>query len=84
MYFLYILQSLKDKKLYIGTSNNINRRLKEHNEGLSKSTKYRRPFVLVYKEEFVTRSEAMKREWYFKNTSEGNKLMRKLIIKTKV
>jgi len=80
MYFLYILRSLKDNKLYIGTSNNIEARLKQHNNGLSKSTKYRRPFKLIYKEKYNARSDAMKREWYFKNTSEGNKLMRQLLI----
>ena len=79
VYILYILRSLKDQKLYIGITDNLDRRLREHNFGHSKSTKYRRPFILIYKEEFATRSQAMKREWYFKNTTEGNKLMRKLI-----
>ena len=49
------------------------------NDGKSKSTRYRKPFRFVYKEEYKTRSEAMKREWFFKNTTEGNKLMRVLI-----
>lgn len=65
--------------MYIGTTDNIERRLKQHNAGRSKSTKFRTPFILIYKETFKTRGEAMKREWYFKNTGEGNKLMRKLI-----
>ncbi len=82
MFYLYILRSLKDNKLYIGTTNNIEIRLEQHNAGLSKSTKYRRPFKLIYIEEYKSRSDAMKREWYFKNTTEGNKLMRKLIIKS--
>jgi len=79
VYFLYILRSLKDGKLYIGVTNNIDKRLKQHNNGNTKSTKFRRPFILLYKESFSTRSEAMKREWHFKNTGEGNKLMRVLI-----
>ncbi len=79
MHFLYILRSLKDSKLYIGTTNNLYRRLKQHNNVQSKSTKYRRPFVLIYQEIYPSKNQAMKREWYFKNTSEGNKLMRTLI-----
>jgi len=79
MHFLYILKSLKDSKLYIGTTNNLHRRLKQHNNGQSKSTKYRRPFVLIYQEIYPSKNQAMKREWYFKNTGEGNKLMRTLI-----
>ncbi len=79
MYTLYILRSLKDRKLYIGITNNYKRRFNQHNLGQSKSTKARRPFLLAYEEHFDTKSEAMKREWYFKNTGEGNKLMRKLI-----
>jgi putative endonuclease len=78
-YFLYILRSQKDQKLYIGITDNLERRLKEHNSGRSKSTKSRVPFSLVYNESFLSRSDAAKREWYFKNTSEGNKMMRELI-----
>lgn len=79
MHYLYILRSLKDRKLYIGTTNNAQRRINQHNMGQSKSTKHRRPFILIYSEEYMSKSEAMKREWYFKNTTEGNKLMRELI-----
>ena len=80
IYTLYVLRSLKDGKLlYIGVTNNFKRRYQEHNDGKSKSTRYRKPFKFVYKEEYKTRSEAMKREWFFKNTTEGNKLMRVLI-----
>lgn len=79
MYFLYILRSSKDKKLYIGVAADPYSRLKEHNDGHSKSTKSRGPFAMIYQEKFSTKSEAMKREWYFKNTTEGNILMRKLI-----
>jgi len=79
MYYLYILRSLKDNKLYIGATVNIETRINQHNKGQSKSTRYRRPLILIYSEQYMTKSEAMKREWYFKNTTEGNKLMRELI-----
>lgn len=79
MHYLYVLKSLKDNELYIGTTDNIERRILQHNKGQSKSTKFRRPLILTYAEQYSSKSEAMKREWYFKNTTDGNKLMRKLI-----
>jgi len=71
MHFLYILKSLKDNKLYIGATNNIQTRINQHNKGQSKSTKYRRPLILVYSEQYISKSEAMKREWCFKNTTDA-------------
>lgn len=79
MYYLYILRSFKDNKLYIGATVNIQKRINQHNNGQSKSTKYRRPLFLIYSEQYMSKNEAMKREWYFKNTTEGNKIMRELI-----
>ncbi|MGD9899462.1 MAG: GIY-YIG nuclease family protein [Calditrichaceae bacterium] len=52
MYDVYILLSEKDKKRYIGCSGNLKRRLSEHQAGLVKSTRNRRPLKLVYKETF--------------------------------
>ena len=78
MYYLYILKSLKDGNLYVGTTDNIERRLKEHNSGKSRSTRLRRPLRLTYKELYETLSEARKREWYFKNHPTGQRLKKKL------
>ncbi|MEK7659642.1 MAG: GIY-YIG nuclease family protein [Patescibacteria group bacterium] len=50
MYYTYVLKSLLDNKLYIGYSSDLRRRMKEHKNGGSKSTKSRRPFVLIYYE----------------------------------
>ena len=61
-YFVYMLKSLKDKKFYTGYTADLKKRLKQHNSGMVRSTKVRRPFELVYWESFGTRSEAMKRE----------------------
>ena len=47
MYLVYILKSLKDNHLYIGRTNNIKRRLAEHNRGAVSATKYRMPFILL-------------------------------------
>ena len=64
----YVLKSLKDNKLYIGSTNDLDRRIKEHNSGKNKSTKNRRPFELVYKEEFNSTTEARIREKLFKKS----------------
>lgn len=62
MYYLYILKSKKDNKLYIGSTNDLRRRLLEHNEGKVQSTKSRRPFELRYYEAFYCEHDARKRE----------------------
>ena len=72
MYCLYVLKSQLDGKLYTGHTDNLERRLSEHNSGKVKSTRARRPFVLVYSEKFSTRSEARWRERYLK-TAWGKK-----------
>lgn len=68
-YFVYILKSLKDEGLYIGITNDINRRLYEHNLGYKGSTKSRTPFKFIYSEEYSNRVEARKREKYLKSGS---------------
>ncbi|MDD5172584.1 MAG: GIY-YIG nuclease family protein [Patescibacteria group bacterium] len=62
MYYLYILKSLKDSGYYIGMTDDIGKRLKEHNAGKTKSNKNRRPFIMMYREEYDSKSEARKRE----------------------
>ncbi len=47
MAFVYLSKSLKDNKKYIGSTNNLQRRIKEHQNGLVRSTKYRRPLILL-------------------------------------
>ena len=66
-FYTYILKSLKDNKYYYGHTQNINERLQNHNSGKVKSTKNRKPFVVIYKEEFNSKSEAYKREIFFKS-----------------
>ena len=64
---MYILQSEKSGKYYIGSTDNLEKRLIRHNKGYSKYTKNKGPFKIAYKEEFQTRSEAKKREYYLKS-----------------
>jgi len=62
MFFMYVLKSAKEHKLYVGSTSNIRRRIKEHNSGLVESTKYRRPLKLVYVEGYAGEEEARRRE----------------------
>ena len=67
MFTVYVLKSLKDGKRYIGYTNNFQRRFQEYNSGKTISTRHRRPFVLIYKEEFGTKEEAKQREKFLKS-----------------
>lgn len=62
MYYVYVLKSAKDDKIYIGSTNDLRRRLSEHNAGKVRSTKSRVPFQLRYYEAFYTEINAQKRE----------------------
>ncbi|MGK9478025.1 GIY-YIG nuclease family protein [Melioribacter sp. OK-6-Me] len=74
MFYVYVLRSLKDNKRYIGLTNDIARRFSEHQRGLVKSTRNRRPFELTYYESFSQKSDAMKREKFFK-TGKGREFL---------
>jgi putative endonuclease len=67
MYFAYILRSLKDNRYYYGSCEDLEKRLFTHNAGKVRSTKSRIPFVIHYHEKHATRSEAQKREYFFKS-----------------
>lgn len=72
MFYMYILKSLKDQSLYIGSTNDLKRRLLEHNTGRVKSTRSRFPFKLQYYEAFSSEEDARHREWSLKK--DGNAL----------
>ena len=67
MYYVYVLLSRKDNHMYIGFSADMEKRLRAHNAGKVRSTKSRRPFVLVYFENYSFESEALNREKYLKS-----------------
>ncbi|HXG37807.1 MAG TPA: GIY-YIG nuclease family protein [Bacteroidota bacterium] len=77
MFSAYVLRSLRDHKRYIGLSGRGEQRQREHNAGRTKSTRWRRPFILTYQEEFETFEEARKREKYFK-TAAGRRFLDKV------
>ncbi|WP_425420145.1 GIY-YIG nuclease family protein [Phaeodactylibacter xiamenensis] len=56
MYYFYVLYSLKDNRLYKGATSNLLRRLQQHNAGGTRSTKHRRPLILLYFEEYAEQS----------------------------
>jgi putative endonuclease len=62
MFYVYVLKSEKDNMMYIGSTNDLRRRIEEHNKGLAYSTRYRKPFNLVYYEAYNSEKDARKRE----------------------
>lgn len=78
MYNVYVLLSLKDKKFYIGFSEDVMQRVKEHNSGKNVSTKNRRPLKLIYYETHLSKQDAMRREKYFK-TSKGKTTLKQIL-----
>ena len=74
-YYVYILKSETHGTYYYGSAKDVQKRLKEHNAGRVRYTKGRMPWVLHYKEVFSNRSEARKREYYFK-TVEGYRFLK--------
>lgn len=76
MFTVYILKSLKDNRSYVGYSKNFEIRFKQHNNGQVKSTKHRRPLVVIYTEKFDTSKEAKAKELWWKSYR-GRQAMKK-------
>lgn len=75
LWYVYIIEC-KDRKLYTGITNNLTRRIKDHNSGNGcRFTKYRRPVRLLYSEEFSTKVEALRREVIIKGFTREKKLV---------
>ncbi len=66
-YYVYIIQSLKDKSFYSGMTSNLERRVKEHNKSDIKTTRSKKPWRLVYSQNYPSRVEAREREQYLKS-----------------
>ena len=77
-YYVYFLQSLKDDSYYIGTSNNVKRILKQDNDGESKSTAPKKPWVLRRIEKFDNIKQAYSRERFIKK-KKSRKIIEKII-----
>jgi putative endonuclease len=68
-YFVYVLLSQKDKRMYLGYTNNVERRFQQHQNGEVFSTRRRRPLVLIHYEAYLSPQDALRREGYFKTTA---------------
>lgn len=75
-YYTYVLQSTRDKSLYVGYTTDLRKRLKEYNQGLNQSTKPYRPWKLIYYEACLDEEDAKRRERYLK-TSQGQRLLKR-------
>ena len=67
-YYVYVLQSEKDHKFYIGCTSDIEKRLEGHNSGKVSTTMNRRPLKLIYWEGCLNQQDAARRERYLKTT----------------
>lgn len=76
-FYVYILNSLKNNDIYIGSTENLYKRIDTHNKGKVKSTKGYRPWKLLEYHEFGSRSEAVKQEKFLKTHQQKEMLKRK-------
>lgn len=79
LYYIYILHSKKDGKLYIGYADDLRKRINKHNRGSVRSTKDRRPLELIHYEAYRRELDAKRREKYLK----GGKGHRELKVQLK-
>lgn len=77
-YWIYVLQSEKNKTRYIGNTENLEVRLKEHNHGRSRYTSAHCPWKIIYKESVESRAQAIRREKFLKSGT-GRKILDTLI-----
>lgn len=75
MYYVYVLKSEVDLQMYVGYTKDLKNRIQQHNEGLVKSTKNRRPLNLIYFEACLNQQDATHREKYLK-TSWGKRYIK--------
>ncbi len=80
MHYVYILESIKTGKHYTGIANNVEARLKQHNDNITRSTKNKGPYKVIHSEIFATRKEATHRERQIKRFK-GNRQFKRLINK---
>jgi len=78
-FFVYILGNYRRSKLttYVGYTNNLGKRLRLHNEGKGAKFTKGRIWKILYKEKYLTKNEAISREYYIKNNRKFRNLIRK-------
>jgi len=80
MFYVYVLKSKKDNRLYIGYTNDLKRRIHEHNKGKNFSTAHRGIFSLVYYESFKSQKDASTREKQLKQFKSAYGQLKKRIL----
>ena len=79
MFFVYLIKSKKDNSIYIGYTNDLLRRMKEHNNGKSKYTNNKHPYELIYYESYKSISDARYRENNLKRFAQAYSQLKKRI-----
>jgi len=67
MFYVYAISSIKHNYIYVGLTQNLDDRIKRHNDGRERTTKFYRPYELIYSEACNSRPEARVREKYWKS-----------------
>ena len=76
--WVYVLQSQKDSRVYVGITSNLRRRIKEHNAGRNRSTSGGEPYALVLKEPYEDHQRARLREKFLKS-GQGRAFLKSLL-----
>ena len=79
MFYVYVLKSSRDEKLYIGYTSDLKKRFSEHNNGESISTRYRTPLALLYYEAYTSQADAKDRETNLKRFAGAQTALRRRI-----
>ncbi len=78
MYYVYVLESKKNSRMYIGCTDNLQRRIDEHNNRENQSTKDGAPWKIIYYEAFLSKSDAYEREKIMKGQW-GRKFIKRVL-----
>jgi len=76
-FYVYVLRSIKYERNYVGFTKDINKRLKQHNSGYTKSTKPYKPWKILFFETYNAKIEAINREKFLK-TGKGRLIYKKI------
>lgn len=84
MYYVYLLQSERTKKIYVGFTSDLKQRVKKHNAGKVQSTKAYIPYKLVYFEGFRSKKDALNREKKLKHHGQGIRRLKERLINSMI
>jgi len=79
MFYVYVLRSTKDKSFYFGFTPDLRSRFVKHNAGLVRSTKFSRPWILVYYEAYRSKKDAIVREQQLKRFAKAFAMLKRRI-----